>query len=106
MTKKFVTGVSDNGIDEFVIPNLFDDEVSFLGLKTGKIYREGFICYTGTDLSTTKVMKKILENRSLGFLEKRRARKIIDQYLNQIMLFKISTKVKMGSEFKLLAIKE
>ncbi|WP_420320366.1 hypothetical protein [Flagellimonas sp.] len=104
MTKKFVISVSDIGKDEFVIPDIFDNESYLLGIKTGKIYQEGIICYTGVDLSASIVLDKIMENRSLDFFQKRKALKIIDKYLVQIKKFKISTKVKIDKDFVLSPI--
>lgn len=67
MAKKFVTGISKNGKDEFVVPHIFDKQNCFIGIETGKVYQEGIICYTGVDLTSAKVLDKIIENRNLSF---------------------------------------
>ena len=101
MTKKFITGESEKGNSEFVIPDIFEGKDRFIGIESGKIYESGFICYTGVDLSVEKVIEKILENRNLNFLQKRRAKKVIDLYLKQIKMFKISNSVKLRNDYTL-----
>lgn len=101
MTKKFITGESEQSSSEFVIPDIYDEKDRFIGIESGKIYESGLICYTGVDLNVDKLMKRILENRNLNFLQKRRAKKVIDLYLKQIKTFKISNSVKLGNGYKL-----
>ncbi|WP_299326229.1 hypothetical protein [uncultured Maribacter sp.] len=101
MTKKFITGESEKGSSEFVIPDIIEEKDRFIGIESGKIYESGLICYTGVELSVDKVIEKILENRSLNFIQKRRAKKVIDLYLKQIKTFKISNSVKLGNGYKL-----
>jgi hypothetical protein len=101
MTKKFIKGESEKGSSEFVIPDIIEEKDRFIGIESGKIYESGLICYTGVELSVDTVIEKILENRSLNFIQKRRAKKVIDLYLKQIKTFKISNSVKVGNGYKL-----
>ncbi len=105
MTKKFVTCISKSGKQEFVVPNIFDKRNCFISIENGKVYEEGIICYTGVDLTTAIVLDKIIENRKLNFFQKRRMKKVLDEYFVQIKSLKISNKVKVDDNSKLVLIK-
>ena len=108
MTKKFITSLNKKNkatrTSEFVIPDILEKSNFFLGIKTGKKYSSGIVCFTGVDLTVDNIIDVLLQNRIIKNPSNKH-RKIINQYLNDITKFKISNCLNINREdesFKLV----
>lgn len=104
MTKKFLIAFSDQGIrktkkNEFLIPDLIRFSNNFIGIETSKSCQYGFVVYTGIELTTTKVIEKLLENKIIQQTNKE-IENILFDYLQFIKSCKIADviEIKYDSE--------
>lgn len=103
MTKKFVRS-GKKAINEFIIPDIFENKSRLIGIKTGEIYNYGLICYTGVELDTEKVFAKATKERKIRLFSKAIKKKIIEYYLKQIKEIKIGKLVTLDANFNLIEI--
>lgn len=94
MTKKFLEAYLEKNNKrtrkkEFIIPDIFNLQNSFIGIETKKEYSHGIICFTGVDLDSKTVIDRLIENK---IIQKTQNDYIatIDKYLTDLKEFKIS----------------
>ncbi|MGQ1946691.1 hypothetical protein ACT3CD_06270 [Geofilum sp. OHC36d9] len=94
MTKKFLEAYLDKKNKrtrkrEFIIPDIFNLQNSFIGIETKKEYSHGIICFTGVVLDSKTVIDRLIENK---IIQKTQNDYIatIDKYLTDLKDFKIS----------------
>ena len=90
MTKKFIHTEDKK---EFLIPDIFDNLDSFIGLKSNNKYNTGIVVYAGKDLTLQMVLDKVIDSKKLNFFQKRKAKKVLTQYLADIKEIKVGKKV-------------
>jgi len=109
MSKKFISALLDKKskntkTKEFVIPNILDDEVCFVGLKTGRKYSVGCVVYTGLDITLEMILEKIYEGNIKNVVTEV-DKEILSKYLFEVQDFKISKAIEIvekGGNFKLI----
>jgi hypothetical protein len=108
MTKKFIN--TDKAIhgakveNEFLIPDIYNDTKSFIGLTSLNAYKFGRIVYTGVTHDTTEILALATSKKPIGFVKKRKARKIIERYLIELKELKISNHVTFNENGQLIKI--
>jgi len=74
---------------EHLIPCLDGKTPAFVGIKTGKEYDRGYICYVGVDVSADDLLSKLKLEEFKG----KEARPILEEYLRQLKQLKIGNVV-------------
>ncbi len=94
MTKKFLEAYLDKNNKrtrkrEFIIPDIFNLQNSFIGIETKNEYSPGIVCFTGVDLDTRTVIDRLIENKIIQKTQNDYIA-IIDKYLTDLKECKIS----------------
>ncbi len=110
MTKKFIqTNKSMNGPGvkkEFLIPDIYGDSKCFIGIDTNNRYEFGLIVYTGAELDEEIVLARAIEKKSIGFFQRKNAKKRLKIYLAEIKSLKIDDTVRLSESIGLEKVKK
>lgn len=69
---------------EDLIPNIFDNRPNFIGLKTGNSYSCGYLIGTNRKEDSNSLFKKANEIKKVGLFHKKRAKLLLQKYLDDI----------------------
>lgn len=98
-TKKFPVSIGfgdyKTKANEFLVPNPFN-EVSLIGIKTGKQYLYGAISYIGLEISPEDIIDKMKQN-GLSINDEEKYSSILSQYIDEIKKLKISNVIEIVS---------
>ena len=90
--KKFIS--TNSKPYEFLIPYELNAIINLVGLKSGNIYKEGIVVYTGKDLTPNDILEKMIEaGLKIRFAESQI--EIIKSFLDSVSRIKIGRKVEI-----------
>jgi len=72
------------GVVEELIPNIYDMQPNFIGLKTGNNYSTGFLLGTSRKLNSDILFDKANGIKRIGLFKKKKAKQILGNYLDEI----------------------